>query len=310
MKKSVTLALLFAGAFTSAAYAQGNLFTPADCDSNGWLWFDTQEKIDKYVGDMNSDKILKMVPTKYQEEVEPDIFENLYNTVSPTIYGVGTDGNLPGEDPSTGAAVGTDAKQGAIALAPAKGHGQQNGGGILMHLPSCYYCEVFLSAETRITPCLYAGLGHKETIDLGIVKGFAAPFLILSKAGQTTWKLHEQINENNGLTIKQEGDVTVYLINDNSSKAELFVHGMKVQVYGEGAGIAGTQADSDHINIAQTGRFISLSREADVTVYNAGGKEVLSARAEALDLGALGTGLYIVQARDNNAVSTQKVLIP
>ena len=39
MKKSVTLALLFAGAFTSAAYAQGNLFTPADCDSNGWLWF-------------------------------------------------------------------------------------------------------------------------------------------------------------------------------------------------------------------------------------------------------------------------------
>ena len=49
MKKSVTLALFFAGAFTSAAYAQGNLFTPADCDSNGWLWFDTQEKIDKYV---------------------------------------------------------------------------------------------------------------------------------------------------------------------------------------------------------------------------------------------------------------------
>ena len=85
---------------------------------------------------------------------------------------------------------------------------------------------------------------------------------------------------------------------------------MKVQVYGEGAGIAGTQADSDRINIAQTGRFISLSREANITVYNAGGKEVLSARAEALDLGALGTGLYIVQARDNNAVSTQKVLIP
>lgn len=97
MKKSVTLALLFAGAFTSAAYAQGNLFTPADCDSNGWLWFDTQEKIDKYVGDMNSDKILKMVPTKYQEEVEPDIFENLNNVASDTIYGAGTDGYLPRE---------------------------------------------------------------------------------------------------------------------------------------------------------------------------------------------------------------------
>lgn len=309
MKKIVTLALLFAGAFTSAAYAQGNLFTPADCDANGWLWFDTQAKIDKYVGDANSDKIIKMVPTKYQVEVEPDIFENLKNTASPTIYGAGTDGYLPGTDES-GAAVGTDAKQGAIVLAPASGAGQQNGGGILMYLPSCYYCEVFLSAETRLTPCLYAGLGYKETIDLGIVKGFAAPFFVLSSAGQTTWKLHEQTNENTGLTIKQNGEVTVYLINDNSSKAELFIHGIKVQVYGEGAGISGTTSDAEGINIAQTGRFISLSREADVNVYNAAGKLVLSTRAEALDLGVLGTGLYIVQARDAKAVATQKVLIP
>lgn len=309
MKKIVTLALLFAGGLTSAAYAQGNLFTPADCDANGWLWFDTQAKIDKYVGETNSDKIIKMVPTKYQVEVEPDIFENLKNTASPTVYGAGTDGYLPGTDES-GAAVGTDAKQGAIVLAPASGAGQQNGGGILMYLPSCYYCEVFLSAETRLTPCLYAGLGYKETIDLGIVKGFAAPFFVLSSAGQTTWKLHEQTNENTGLTIKQNGEVTVYLINDNSSKAELFIHGIKVQVYGEGAGISGTTSDAEGINIAQTGRFISLSREADVNVYNAAGKVVLSTRAEALDLGVLGTGLYIVQARDAKAVATQKVLIP
>lgn len=309
MKKIVTLALLFAGGLTSAAYAQGNLFTPADCDANGWLWFDTQAKIDKYVGEANSDKIIKMVPTKYQVEVEPDIFENLKNTASPTVYGAGTDGYLPGTDES-GAAVGTDAKQGAIVLAPASGAGQQNGGGILMYLPSCYYCEVFLSAETRLTPCLYAGLGYKETIDLGIVKGFAAPFFVLSSAGQTTWKLHEQTNENTGLTIKQNGEVTVYLINDNSSKAELFIHGIKVQVYGEGAGISSTASDAEGINIAQTGRFISLSREADVNVYNAAGKVVLSTRAEALDLGVLGTGLYIVQARDAKAVATQKVLIP
>lgn len=309
MKKIVTLALLFAGGLTSAAYAQGNLFTPADCDANGWLWFDTQAKIDKYVGDANSDKIIKMVPTKYQVEVEPDIFENLKNTASPTVYGAGTDGYLPGVD-ENGTAVGADAKQGAIVLAPASGAGQQNGGGILMYLPSCYYCEVFLSAETRLTPCLYAGLGYKETIDLGIVKGFAAPFFVLSSAGQTTWKLHEQTNENTGLTIKQNGEVTVYLINDNSSKAEMYLHGIKVQVYGEGAGISGTASDTEGINIAQTGRFISLSREADVNVYNAAGKVVLSTRAEALDLGALGTGLYIVQARDAQAVATQKVLIP
>lgn len=308
MKKIVTLALLFAGAFTSAVHAQGNLFTPADCDANGWLWFNTQAKIDKYVGDANSDKLIKMIPSA-PIEVEPDVFEPVNNTVSPTVYGAGTDGYLPGVD-STGATLGADAKQGAIVLAPALGAGQQNGGGILMYLPSCYYCEAFFSAEVRLTPCLKGGIGHLETVDLGIIRGFAPPFTQLSKAGQATWKMHELSNASSGLTIKQEGPVTVYIINDNQSKAEMYVHGLKVQVYGEGAGISGTASDAEGINIAQTGRFISLSREADVNVYNAAGKVVLSTRAEALDLGVLGTGLYIVQARDAKAVATQKVLIP
>ena len=166
MKKIVTLALLFAGAFTSAAYAQGNLFTPADCDANGWLWFDTQAKIDKYVGDANSDKIIKMVPTKYQVEVEPDIFENLKNTASPTVYGAGTDGYLPGVD-STGATLGADAKQGAIVLAPATNAIMaMNGGGILMHLQSCYSLNMFFSCEGHIKPVLQGVDGTKETIDL------------------------------------------------------------------------------------------------------------------------------------------------
>lgn len=100
----------------------------------------------------------------------------------------------------------------------------------------------------------------------------------------------------------------MYLLSGTNN--ELYLHGIKVQVYGEGAGISSTASDAEGINIAQTGRFISLSREADVNVYNAAGKLVLSTRAEALDLGVLGTGLYIVQARDAKAVATQKVLIP
>lgn len=306
MKKSVTLALLFAGAFTSAAYAQGNLFTPADCDSNGWLWFDTQEKIDKYVGDATSDKLIKSIPTMYQEEVEPDVFEPLYNTISPTVAGVGTDGYLPGVD-STGAAIGTDAKKGAIVLAPASPYTSFNGGSILLQLPSCYHLSVFLSAESSIRPALKGGFGELEPVDCANIKSFI--FLSYHGAGQCTWEIQD-IENASGFKLNQQQPVTAQILNGNQSSAEMYLQGLKVQVYGEGAGIAGTQADSDHINIAQTGRFISLSREADITVYNAGGKEVLSARAEALDLGALGTGLYIVQARDNNAVSTQKVLIP
>lgn len=308
MKKIVTLALLFAGAFTSAAYAQGNLFTPADCDANGWLWFDTQAKIDKYVGDANSDKIIKMVPTKYQVEVEPDIFENLKNTASPTVYGAGTDGYLPGVD-STGATLGADAKQGAIVLAPATNAIMaMNGGGILMHLQSCYSLNMFFSCEGHIKPVLQGVDGTKETIDCSQIKSF--PFTPLNSAysGQTTWNNMQDIENAFSFKLKSENPVTMYLLSGTNN--DLYLHGIKALVYGEGAGISGTASDAEGINIAQTGRFISLSREADVNVYNAAGKVVLSTRAEALDLGVLGTGLYIVQARDAKAVATQKVLIP
>ena len=308
MKKIVTLALLFAGGLTSSAYAQGNLFTPADCDANGWLWFDTQAKIDKYVGEANSDKIIKMVPTKYQVEVEPDIFENLKNTASPTVYGAGTDGYLPGVD-STGATLGADAKQGAIVLAPATNAIMaMNGGGILMHLQSCYSLNMFFSCEGHIKPVLQGVDGTKETIDCSQIKSF--PFTPLNSAysGQTTWNNMQDIENAFSFKLKSENPVTMYLLSGTNN--DLYLHGIKVQVYGEGAGISSTASDAEGINIAQTGRFISLSREADVNVYNAAGKVVLSTRAEALDLGVLGTGLYIVQARDAQAVATQKVLIP
>ena len=308
MKKIVTLALLFAGAFTSAAYAQGNLFTPADCDANGWLWFDTQAKIDKYVGDANSDKLIKMIPTAYQVEVEPDIFESLYNTVSPTVYGAGTDGYLPGVD-STGATLGADAKQGAIVLAPASPYTSFNGGSIAIYMPSCYHLELFLSAEVALRPAVKGGFhkGSTEVLDLANIKSYI--FTSYKGAGQATWAVHDFVNTSD-FKLNQQQPVIAQILNGNTSKAEMYVHGIKALVYGEGAGISGTASDAEDINIAQTGRFISLSREADVNVYNAAGKVVLSTRAEALDLGVLGTGLYIVQARDAKAVATQKVLIP
>lgn len=242
----------------------------------------------------------------YQEEVEPDVFEPLYNTTSPTVAGAGTDGYLPGVD-STGTAIGTDAKKGAIVLAPASPYTSFNGGSILLQLPSCYHLSVFLSAESSIRPALKGGFGELEPVDCANIKSFI--FLAYHGAGQCTWEVQD-IENASGFKLNQQQPVTAQILNGNQSSAEMYLQGMKVQIYGEGAGIAGTQADSDRINIAQTGRFISLSRKANITGYNAGGKEVLSARAEALDLGALGTGLYIVQARDNNAVSTQKVLIP
>ena len=200
MKKSVTLALLFAGAFTSAAYAQGNLFTPADCDSNGWLWFDTQEKIDKYVGDATSDKLIKSIPTMYQEEVD-------------------TDGYLPGVD-STGAAIGTDAKKGAIVLAPASPYTSFNGGSILLQLPSCYHLSVFLSAESSIRPALKGGFGELEPVDCANIKSFI--FLSYHGAGQCTWEVQD-IENASGFKLNQQQPVTAQILNGNQSSAEMYL---------------------------------------------------------------------------------------
>ena len=103
----------------------------------------------------------------YQEEVEPDVFEPLYNTTSPTVAGAGTDGYLPGVD-STGAAIGTDAKKGAIVLAPASPYTSFNGGSILLQLPSCYHLSVFLSAESSIRPALKVDLENWNLLTVPI----------------------------------------------------------------------------------------------------------------------------------------------
>lgn len=311
MKKTITLVSLLFGCFM-AAQAQGNLFSADDLDSNGWLWFDTQEKIDKYVGDAGSDKPIKSIPTLYREEVEPDVFESLSNRLSPDEAGAGTDGFLPDID-ENGVQVGADAKHGAIILAPNQGIAvdNANGGGILLQLPSCYYFSLYLSSEGAIAPTLEGADGKKESLDCVRIKGYSTVPLTggpLQNKGQCEWEIQDLTNATTGLTLNHETPVTAYI--KNGSKAEMYIHGMKILVYGEGAGISATAADDNCINIAQTGRYISLSRPADVTVYNTCGTEVMSLRAEAFDAGQLRAGVYIIQARDNGATTTRRILLP
>lgn len=56
MKKVLlTLAALTAVSIANAQQTY-NYFDPADCDADGWLWFDTQEKLEKYCGFENEGK--------------------------------------------------------------------------------------------------------------------------------------------------------------------------------------------------------------------------------------------------------------
>lgn len=299
MKRIVTLALLLTAGLT--AHAQGLLFDLSDVDSNGWLWFDTQEKIDKYIGD---DKLIKMVPAQWQEQVEPDVWENPVNTVSPETVGAGTDGYLPGFG-DNGEPVGVNPKRGAITLAPANPYTSFNGGGVLMHMPSCYYLSFYMSAECQIRPSIKGGHGTLETVDCANIKSFT--FLKYASAGQCSWEVQDIVNLSE-FCLKQETPVTAWFQNGNASQNYMYLHGIKALVYGVGTGVNETFADSE-INIAQTGRFITLSQTADITVYNTCGAQVLSLRGEVADLQSLGAGVYIVQARANGAVAIQRVLL-
>ena len=50
MKKIFTLMLLAMACTMNIQAQEYNLFDPADGDADGWLWFDTDEKVEKYIG--------------------------------------------------------------------------------------------------------------------------------------------------------------------------------------------------------------------------------------------------------------------
>ena len=94
-----------AASFALGVYADDvtyNFFDPEDCDEQGWLWLDTQEKIDKYVG---NGKKIQLIQAQY--EVEDPEFPGEYlipvGSASPDFKGYNQLGEEGGEGSITGA---------------------------------------------------------------------------------------------------------------------------------------------------------------------------------------------------------------
>lgn len=119
-----------------------NLFDSADVDEDGWLWLDTQEKIDKYVGDLNSDKLIKLVPAQYEID-DPD-FPGETTTPEPyadaTLKGYNTLGEQGGEGALTGGIFLPKA-----LFNPEEDWYPTDGGGILVEMPDCAIFELYVS---------------------------------------------------------------------------------------------------------------------------------------------------------------------
>jgi hypothetical protein len=253
MKKIFTLALL-AVASLSAGAQEYNLFNAADVDADGWLWFNTQEKIDKYVGTFDEDNYTvnpngKLIQMGFAN-ITPDYPETV---ADPDVTGADSQGYLFADE-----GVNKDELiKGAIILAPASAQSSMNGGCLILNLPSCATINLLLSSEARMmgrTLMVSPGFDMSQDDSTGddpwtghtkAIYAKASVFGSIHGAGQYKWEGIESLNNgyNEGVSFVSDGPV--YFALQNCHKYPIYVHAIKVTTpKQESAGVRVLSADA------------------------------------------------------------------
>ena len=264
MKKIFTIAMLAVATMSASAQNTYNLFDPADCDADGWLWLNTQEKIDRYVGNINEDAYTvdpngKVIQLAFAN-INPDYTETY---ADPEAYGVDTQGNTILDE-----GVNKDeCIKGAIVLAPASAMMATNGGCLVLNLPSCATIDLMLSSEARMlgrTLMLSSTNGidndnstgeNPWTGDTKSIYAKASVLGSLHGAGQWKWEGVESLNNgfNNDITFKSESPV--YFALQNCHKYAIYVHAIRIttpkqETVGIQENIANKQERNAYYNLA------------------------------------------------------------
>lgn len=217
MKKLFTL---IAGMLCAmAAQAQEfNMFNKADVDENGWLWFNSQAIVDKYVGfceeeDYKVDPNGKLIQLVYADQMP----SYPAASVDPAFVGAGTDGELNGKD----------AKTGALILPGASASMSTNGGGFVVLMPSCTTFSICLSCEGNVYCQLLSTDDVTKKLDAFEVRKAYSMFNKFAGAGlKTVTGLESVTNGYNNITIKSDKPVYAYF--RSLTKNEIYIHGIKV----------------------------------------------------------------------------------
>lgn len=264
MKKIVTLAMLAVATMSASAQTTYNLFSPTDCDADGWLWLNTQAKIDRYVGKINEDAYTvdpngKVIQLAFAN-INPDYTETY---ADPEAYGVDTQGNTILDE-----GVNKDeCIKGGIVLAPASAMMSMNGGCLVLNLPSCATIDLMLSSEARMlgrTLMLSPNNGidndnstgeNPWTGDTKSIYAKASVLGSLHGAGQWKWEGVESLNNgfNDGVTFKSESPV--YFALQNCHKYAIYVHAIRIttpkqETVGIQENIANKQERNAYYNLA------------------------------------------------------------
>lgn len=242
------------------AQAQYNLFDPADCDADGWLWLNTQEKIDKYVGLINEDD--------YTVDPAGKPIQMAFANITPDYPETVADPDATGADPEgyivSDAEVNTgELIKGAIILAPASASMSANGGCLVLNLPSCSTISLMLSSEARMLGrTLMLTPGYDMSVDdsdagadpwTGHTKSIyakATVFGSIHSAGQYKWDGIETANNGNNTGVTFVSDEPVYFALQNCHSYAIYVHAIKVTTpKKESSGISTVSNDNGAIEV-------------------------------------------------------------
>lgn len=302
MKKLLLTVAAMAAMTAAIAQTTYNYFDPADCDANGWLWFDTQEKIDKYCGFGN----------KYKIQLQSATFEDGDGQFAePECYADEEGYNEAGEQGGEGS------KTGAIILpAAASTNDAPSGGGIMMWLPDCAEFDLFFSTENdRICVGLSGAKGHVEAIDVQNIKTYLnmpwGSLRPLASVSQFQWNNIQTIeNGVTGMSLASPKGEKVTALVRNNMKYPLLVQGIKVMTYSEAsAGVDGIESDASALKLALDGKTINATEDAAISVYTTAGALVAAGNGSSLSLDGVAAGIYVAKATSANGTATLKLAL-
>lgn len=278
MKKIFTLAA-FALVLASSVQAQTyNLFPSWAVDADGWLWFNSQDKIDTYVGSINNDTYVADLSGKIIQMADANFDPYAATTVSATEVGIGG----TGDDAVVG---GPGAITGAIVLSPASGITKSNGGGILLKLPSLSTLSISLSSTDKKFVVVRATKTGTTSIDHYnmVFNTYNMAFKRLSGAGIYIWNGVEKLT-NAALNSIVSNDA-IYVFIQNSNSKPLYIHGIKVTTPNQ---------ETTGIN-----SVVSSGDVSTTAVYGVDGL-LIKRDATADDVKSLNKGLYIMRSGSNS----------
>ncbi len=289
MKKIVTT-VCCAFACLCGAHAQYNMFS--DVDENGWLWFDSQEKIDKYVGICNEDEY-KVDPNGKPIQL---VYANIFNTypdaeVDPYMEGFGTDGELGGPGFRTGAIIapGASSQMG------------ENGGGIVVCMPSCSTFSMCLSYDgSALVRMLGTTDVNTSFPEYTVVSAkYMTVFKPLFRASQNPYKWEgiETLDSGNEPYFKLKSDGPIYAFFQNGTKYPMLIHGIKVTTPTNTLAVTDLTAEKN--DIIFDGQEVRLIEKAQMQVYGMDGRLHASEFTNRMNVATYPKGLYIVKAGDS-----------